>query len=120
MAEYTPVHNPGHEVTFIAGATIVGGQLVAVTGAMTVSPAGADSGKIAGVAAHDAASGTKVTVFVNGFVHETISTGTIAAADNVASGAAGVIVTQGAAVNRLGVALTAATGGAVCRWLEKH
>ena len=120
MADYTPVHNPGHEVTFVASASIVGGQLVAVTGAMQVGPAGADSGKIAGVAAHDAASGQRLTVFVNGFVHETTSTGTIAAADNVASGAAGVVATQGAAVNRIGVALTGATGGAVVRWLEKH
>jgi hypothetical protein len=120
MADYTPVHNPGHEVTFIAGATIVGGQVVAVTGAMTVSPAGLDAIKVAGVAAHDAASGAKVTVFVNGFVHETLSTGTIAAADQVVVGAAGVIVTKGANVNVVGTALTAATGGAVVRWLEKR
>lgn len=120
MADYTPVHNPGHEVSFTASATIVGGQMVAVTGAMQVGPAGADSGKVAGVAAHDAATGQRVTVFVNGFVHETLSSGTIAAADNIATGAAGVVVTQGAAANRIGVALSAATGGALVRWLEKH
>lgn len=118
MADYTPIHNPAHEISLTAGAAITGGQIVAVTGVNTVSPAGADSGKAIGVAAHDAASGSRVTVFINKFVHETTSSGTIAAADDLATAAAGVITVKGAAVNRVGIALTAATGGAVVRWVQ--
>jgi hypothetical protein len=119
MADYTPIHNPGNEISFTASAPVVGGQVVVVTGVNSVGPAGADANKVVGVAAFDAAAGARVTVFVKAFVHETPSTGTIAAGDFLATGANGVVATQGAAVNRVGIALTAATGGAVVRWLQK-
>lgn len=119
MADYTPIHNPGNEVTFTASAPVVGGQVVIVSGVMSVAPAGADASKVVGVAASDAAAGQRVTVFVRSFVHETTSTGTIAAADELATGANGVVVVKGAAVNRVGIALTAATGGAPVRWIQK-
>lgn len=120
MVDYTPVQNPGNEFTFTTSAAVTGGQLVALTGAMTVGPAGADASKVVGVAAFDAPSGGRVTVFVGGMVHETNAGGTIAAMDNLASGAAGVVVTQGAAVNRVGMALTAAAGaGNPVRWIQK-
>ena len=118
MADYTPVHNPAHEVSLTAGAAITGGQVVIVSGVNTVSPAAADASKAIGVAAHDAATGSRVTVFINKFVHETTSSGTVTAADDLATGAAGVVVTKGAAVNRIGIALTGATGGAAVRWIQ--
>ena len=124
MADYTPVYVSGvNPLTKTASAAITGGQLVEITTASSVGPAGAASTKVAGVAAHDAASGARVTVWplVN-VEHEIVSTGTIAVGDGIAAGAAGVaatvVVATGAAAGTLiGRATTAATGGAKVRFV---
>lgn len=126
MADYTPVYVAGQlPSTLTASATIAGGQIVENTGASTVGPAGAASAKVVGVAAHDAASGVRVTVWpLTGITHEVTSTGTIAAGDGIAAGAAGVaatavVGTAAAAGTLLGIATTAATGGAKVRFVGR-
>lgn len=126
MPDYTPIHSGG-AIPFTIGtsADVVGGRLVAATGNFTVGPAGAASAVVLGVAAHDAVSGTKVTVWpIRNVTHEITSTGTLAAMDGVVSGAAGVaatatVATAAAAGTLLGIAEAAATGGAVVRFLGR-
>lgn len=124
MADYTPVYvATSQPLTKTASAAITGGQLVEITTASAVGPAGAASTKVIGVAAHDAASGARVTVWpLLNVEHEITSTGTIAVGDGIAAGAAGVaasvVVGTGAAAGTLiGRATTAATGGAKVRFV---
>ena len=99
MPDYAPVYGRPKTMTFTAGASITGGQAVVVSAADTVSPAGVNGAPI-GVAAHDAASGSPVTVMMgSGVVHETNAA--------VAFPAAGVAVYAGAGG---GVTPTAGTG----------
>jgi hypothetical protein len=126
MADYTPIHSGGAiPFTSAASAAIVGGTLVSVSGNLTVATSGAASATCIGVAAHDAASGAKITVWpLRNVTHEITSTGTIAAGDGIASGAAGVaatavVATAAAAGTLLGIAENAATGGAVVRFLGR-
>ena len=124
MADYTPIHSGGAvPFTSTASADIIGGRFVLQSAALTVAPATAASTAVVGVAAHDALNGSKVTVWpLKNVTHEITSTGTIAAADGVVAGAAGVaatasVATAAAAGTLLGKATTAATGGAVVRFL---
>ena len=116
MADYAPVYggNATIKVTLTAGAAITGGQCLVITADNTVSPSGAAATAFVGVAAEDAASGAPVTVHCGGAVHETASTGAIAAGGAVMADAAGVVkANSGTAI---GIALKAAAGN-VCRWL---
>lgn len=124
MADYTPIHSGGAvPLTLTASADVVGGRLVLSSGNFQVAPATAASTAVLGVAAHDALAGAKVTVWpLKNVTHEITSTGTIAAADGIVAGAAGVaatasVATAAAAGTLLGKALAAATGGAVVRFL---
>ena len=72
MADYSPVL-ADDTFTATAGAAITGGQLLAWTGADTVSPTTGPTQAFAGVAGHDAPSGGLVTVFCGDAVHETLS-----------------------------------------------
>jgi hypothetical protein len=127
VADYTPVFTGGKiPFTSQASATITGGQLVLQSGANTVAPTAGASAIVVGVAAHDAATGAKVTVWpLPGVTHEVISTGTIAAGAGIVSGAAGVaadsagIAAAAAAGTLLGIAETGATGGALVRFIGR-
>ncbi len=123
MADYTPVFAGGMApITLQASATVTGGRLVEVTGNGTVGPAGAASTKVVGVAAYDAASGTKVDVWpLPGVVHEVTASGAIAAGDGLIAGAAGVVSTIGAGTFQQldGVALAAAADTAICRFIGR-
>lgn len=133
MADYIPVYLPGTAVSMTASATIIGGQLVEVSGNGTVAPSTASatpSAKVVGVAGFDAASGQRVTVYARGTVHETTANGAITAGDQMASGAvAGTVKSLAAAaaavaadINNaravIGVALTTAADLAKVRWME--
>jgi hypothetical protein len=118
MADYTPVFVPGNEVTFTATADVIGGQLVALTGQMTVGPAPALSTRIVGVAAFNAAAGSRVTVFIGQLIHETVASGTIAANTDIVSAAGGLMQARGAATVRHGFSLTSAVNGGLVRWME--
>jgi hypothetical protein len=123
MGDYMPVLQTVSAISGVtASATIVGGQLLEVTGVNTVGPAALNSVKVVGVAAHDAAVGAGVTYHpIVGNQHESVSPGgsvagdiiTAAAAGNVASTAA---ATAAAAGTDLGVAVSTATAGNKVRW----
>lgn len=126
MADYTPVFTGGAiPKTMQASGAITGSQLVATAGNGLVATAGAASATVIGVAAHDAASGGKVTVWpLRNVTHEIPSTGTIAAGDGIVSGASGVaataaVATAAAAGTLLGIAETGATGGALVRFIGR-
>lgn len=123
MADYLPYIQgvpPFSGVT--ASAVITGGQIVESTGVNTIGPAAADSVKVLGVAAHDAAIGAGVTVHpIQGNVHETVSTAGSTAGDRMVAAAAGAIKTVAAATaaaagTDLGVAVNTATAGNKVRW----
>jgi hypothetical protein len=123
MAEYTPVFANGTApFTLQASAAITGGRLVASSGAGTVAHAGAASTAVLGVAANDAASGAKVQVWpLAGLTHKVLGTGAIAAGDNLAAGAAGVVATIGAGTfgQLVGVADRAAADATLVRFVGR-
>lgn len=123
MADYTPVFVPGTAVTLQASAAITGGQVVSVTGVSTVGPAPAASAKAIGVAAHDAASGAKVTVHIGKLVHESTAQGAVTAGDLLQVGTvAGSVATAGATPAAgviIGTALTSAADTAAVRWVSR-
>ncbi|WP_031165963.1 capsid cement protein [Streptosporangium roseum] len=129
MGDYIPVYTPGEAYGMTASAAITGGQQVEVTGSGTVGPAAADSLKVIGVAAFDAASGARVTVWSSHVVHEVTngSGATITAGDLLSAAASGgvkglaVVTTPTAAdvTNTrgcIGVAITTAANGAKVRY----
>lgn len=124
MADYLPYIQGIPSFSGVtASATIVGGQVLENTGVNTVGPAGANSLKVVGVAAHDAAVGAGVTVHPigPGNTHETTTVGTVTAGDRVATAAAGTVgtvvaATAAAAGYDIGVALNTATTGNKVRW----
>ncbi len=117
MADYTPINTCGL-VPFpatTAGAVVGGNVLIwSASGVVTVS--GADSTAVCGVAAHDAASGARVSVWpIDGCVHELVASGAITALAGVVSDASGqvktaTIATAAAAATLIGVAATTAAG----------
>ncbi len=109
MADYLPIFKQGDTFTSQASAAITGGQLVAVSGTGTVAPAGAAATNVVGVAAFDAASGDKVTIFRGG-VQYPIAVTAVTAGDLVDAAAAGKVATGTTAP--VGVALTTAGAGA--------
>lgn len=128
MSDYSPVYSGGAvPFTQTASATITGGQVLEVTATGTVGPATAATVKPVGVAAHDCASGAKVTVWpLANVVHEitVVAAATITAADGVITGTAGtvntVVVATGAAAGTLiGTALTTATAPNKVRFIGR-
>ena len=123
MAEYTPVFASGTAPwTLQASGTVTGGRLVEVTGAGTVANAGAASTKVIGVAATDQVTGGKVQVWpLTGVTHKVLGTGAIAAGDNLAAGAAGVVAAIGAGTfgQLVGVADRAAADATIVRFVGR-
>lgn len=118
MADYVPRFTPGDDITLQASGTIVGGRLVAVSGSGTVDTAGANALNWVGVAAFNASSGDKLTVFSGG-VQKLVASGSITAGDIVVCAAAGAVSTLAAVTSptaadvtntraRVGIALTTA------------
>jgi len=117
MAEAVPHYQSDNPLTFtVATAAVTGGQLVEINGNMTVGPAGADSTKCVGVAAHDAAVGAQVTVYRAG-VFDLLASGAIAAGAKVVCAAAGAAKTIGAGTidEVVGTALEAISNAATGR-----
>lgn len=126
MSDYSPVYSGGTvPLTFTAGATITGGQVVFVSGVSTVTPTAGANGAMCGVAAQDAASGTRVTVWpLIGPLHETVTPAGVTAGNALTSSTAGgvdsgTLATVAAAGTLLGTAVTTATAGLKCRWLAR-
>jgi hypothetical protein len=121
MADYAPTYGRPKAMTLTAGATITGGQVLSFSAADTVVPAALNAANYAGVAAHDAASGAPVTVFMGaGVVHETLATAATAAAALVYAGSAtaGQLGAANTGYNvAIGVAVRATVGAnQVLRW----
>lgn len=121
MPDYAPVYGRPKAVSLTAGATITGGQVLSFSAADTVVPAAVNAANYAGVAAHDAASGAPVTVFMgSGVVHETPALAATAAAALVFAGSAtaGELGAASTGYNvAIGVAVRASTGAhGICRW----
>lgn len=128
MADYAPVYRSGiNPFTVTSSATIVGGQLVAISGSGTVGVAGALSTAVVGIAAHDCASGARLSVWpLSGLVHETTNgnAGTITAGTSIVPGATGnadtaTTATAAAAGYLMGTAVTTAATGAKVRWIGR-
>ncbi|MEM1551323.1 MAG: DUF2190 family protein [Candidatus Bathyarchaeia archaeon] len=101
---------PGSIVSFTAGANITKGQLVKVTGAMTVSPAAAATDPVIGVAVTSASQGSQVSVLVGCPIVWVTAGGAISAGAAVGSDASARAVAVTTAGNRaLGYALEAAS-----------
>lgn len=124
-----PVYFPGSRVTFAISAAVTAGQMVEVTGNMTVGPAGAASRKVVGMAMQTgSAVGDKIAVQIFGFIARLTASGAIAAGDELNPAAAGAVATLAAAaaatlgdINNarsvIGVALEAISNGATGRVL---
>lgn len=126
MADYTPVYTNGLEpFTATASAAVTGGTLLEATTTGAVATAGANSVKVVGVAAHDAPSGSRVSVWpLPGVVHEIVHTAGGTVGDTIASTATGtaataVAGTAAAAGYDLGIALTTAAALAKIRFIGK-
>lgn len=109
MGDYTPNHSPGTDVTYVAGGTITGGQVVHISATgRTVTATGAASDHVVGVACHDALTGQPVTVSRGG-EQRLVAAGAITAGTPVKAAAAGAVAawvtgTDNASV-KLGTAL---------------
>lgn len=126
MADYTPVYASGNRpFTKTASAAVTGGNVVVSTTASSVAPSGAAATQAVGVAAHDAASGARVTVWpLSNVEHECVAAGTIAVGDGVVAVASGqvataAIATAAAGGTLIGVATTAATVGLKVRFVGR-
>lgn len=109
MADYLPRHDAGRPFTAVTSAPVTGGRVLIVSGANTVSHAGADAVKetLIGVAGFDAGSGEEVTVYpLKGAVHVLTAGAPIAAGATLGTLAAGKV--DDAGTNKFAVALTAA------------
>lgn len=89
-----------------ASADVKKGQVVEVTGDMTVAPTSAASAKVLGVAMFDAKAEEEVSVETEG-LFKLVAGGTITAGSKVASTADGKVAAG--TENTIGIALTAAT-----------
>ncbi len=116
MAEFQPKFIPGKAVTFKVAEPVTGGRLVEVTGDREISPAGAGSTKVIGVAAQDADAGDHVAVWLAG-VMPLIAASAVAVGDQVVAADNGKVATGTEGV--VGIALTAAEADATTEILWK-
>lgn len=124
MADYVPIYMSGASTRTTSGA-VTGGTLVSVSGAGTVATAAANDKGWLGVAAQDAASGVRVTIF-DGGEQELIASGTVTAGDLVVCATGGKVSTLAAVTTPtaadvtntraiVGVATTTASDAALVR-----
>lgn len=122
MSDYQPPYEGGVEpFTVSTSAAVTGGQVLEWTGVNTVAPTSGISAKVVGVAAFDAASGARISVWpLDGVIHELTSSGAITAGGGVESAASGAvaaaatsIAASSAAGTLIGVAATTAASNVV-------
>jgi hypothetical protein len=126
MSDYNPVYTGGSKpFTMTASATITGGQVLFASGVGTVAPTAGANGAYVGVAAMDAASGARVTVWpIPGCIHETVTPAGVTAGGALTSSTAGgvdsgTLATIAAAGTLMATALSTATSGNKCRWIGR-
>jgi len=127
MADYTPIYTGGVvPFTQTTSGVVTGGQVLVASGVDTVAAAGAGSLVTVGVAAHDAPSGGKVSVWpIANCIHEIVTTGTVTALDGVVTATAGTvgtaaIATAAAAGTLIGTALNTKTTGLKVKFLGRY
>lgn len=117
VADYTEVIKGSHSTSQASG-TLVGGNVVMVSGSGTVAVAtAAGAGAVCGVVGNDAVSGAKVDV-ISGGVHDLVCQGAIVAGTPVTVGSVnGSVATIGAATfeKMIGIALTTGVDTALVR-----
>jgi hypothetical protein len=128
VADYTPVY-VGNQLPLskTASAAITGGTVVIASGVSTVAMAGAAATAVVGVAAHDAASGARVSVWpLAGIEHEIVSATNITAGGGIQTAANGTVdpvttsIAAGSAAGTLiGIATTSATAPAKVRFVGR-
>jgi hypothetical protein len=121
---YNVVYKPGSIISLAVSAAVVAGNLVEVTGNMTIGPAGAASRKVVGVALQSGSvSGDIIAVQIFGYIVRLVNSGGVTAGDEVGAAAAGAVVTVAAgtttdiARSLVGLALEGATTGLSSRYL---
>jgi hypothetical protein len=127
MSDYSPPYaDTITPFTMTASATITGGTLLESTTTGAVGPAGAASIKVVGVAAHDAVTGQRVSVWpLDSIVHEITTTAGGTVGDILVAAAAGQIATNNtagvaaAAGTLVGIALTTAGAAAKQRFIGR-
>jgi hypothetical protein len=127
VADYSPVYSGGAQpVTLTTSGAVTGGQVLVASAAGTVAASGGVSAVAVGVAAHDAASGAKVTVWpLTNVIHEiAVATGTVTALDGVSTSTSGgvttgVVGTLAAAGQLIGIALTTAASPNKVRFIGR-
>lgn len=123
MADYTPIFSGGaFPFTSQASGAITGGTLVVASGNSQVATAGAAAGNVIGVAAHDATTGQKVTVWpLPGVTHEVVAGAIVAAGDKLAAAASGQVAPIGAGTfdALIGIAVAGAASAALCRFIGR-
>jgi len=119
MADYQPIVSGGAKPwTATTSGAVTGGRVLVSSGNGTVAHAAGASAVCVGVAAHDAGSGAKVTVWpLDGVVHELEASGAVTTGAGVQSDANGQVATVttsiaagSAAGTLIGTALTTAAG----------
>jgi hypothetical protein len=117
VADYQPVFTGGAKPwTATTSAAVTGRRLLVESGSGTVAMAGADATDVVGVAAFDAASGAKVTVWpIDGVIHELEASGATTTGSAIVSDANGqvksaTLATAAAAGTLIGLATTTAAG----------
>lgn len=121
--ECIPLYSPGQDISAVTTGAVTGKTFVDYSAAMTTGLPSVNTataaGKVAGVAAYDAASGSRVAVIRGkGQVVPLTAGGTIAALAEVEVGTSGRPVTFAAGV-KVGRALSAATVGNQI-WVELY
>lgn len=116
MPKLLPFWLPGDEVTGHASAAVTGCRLVRISGPRVegnpqVAPAAAD-GYAFGVAATDAAAGTKVTVFRVSAIYPVQAGAAITAGQALKSNATGQVIPQGGTGIIIGYAVDDAAANA--------
>lgn len=113
--ECIPLYRPGQDITAVTTGAVTGKTFVDYSAAMTTGLPSVNTataaGKVAGVAAYDAASGARVAIIRGkGQIVPVTAGGTIAALAEIEVGASGRPVVFSAGV-KVGRALTAGTSG---------
>jgi uncharacterized protein DUF2190 len=119
--DYTAAFIPGEEIRLAAFDRIRGGDPVDVFGNLTCRRAQPGSGRYAGVASHDAASGEQVAVVTGRIIHDGAAQGPVTAGALVVTSAVEgrqVAAASAAGPAVIGVALTSAADGGEVRWMQ--
>lgn len=130
MADYTPIYSGGvNPFTATTSAAVTAGRVLKVSADGTVAHATINTDTTClGVAASDAGSGAKVTVWpLANCIHELTTLATVTAGDGIVAAAGGAVATAptstataAAAGTLIGIATTTRTGAGTVRVMGRY